>query len=424
MGMQNTLDYLYSLTGGGIKLDVTRIKKTLDCIGNPHTQFKSIHIAGTKGKGSVSTFLYSCLKEEEYSVGIYTSPHLINFNERIKVNDIDISDNEIISLVQFIKEKTDEKHIEPTFFEFTTALAFLYFKNKNIDIAVIEVGLGGRLDATNVITPLLSVITTIGIDHTEFLGNTIEQIAYEKSGIIKRNIPIVVSENESNVIDVISEIARQNNSSLFQVEKDITYEKIKDKHFQTKGIVNDEFEISLDGDFQIKNAVTAILALNILNNKCGFKVLLNSIKQGLKKAYIPGRLEQIGNILLDGAHNTSAMKAIAEYLKKFDKKFIIILGIKEGKDIDEMISIIAPYSKKFILTNSSFKPINLDILEKSVINHGLDCFKLPNLENAIKYAKEIAEKDELILITGSLYLVGDALKILKNKDSGFINIQY
>ena len=424
MDKESAINYLYNLTNKGIKYDLSRIEKILDLIGNPHNKLKTIHVAGTKGKGSVSTFIYQCLREEGYRVGIYTSPHLMSFNERIIINDELISDDELIKLVEFIKQKIDNTSVNPTFFEFTTALAFLYFFEKKVDILVVEVGLGGRFDATNVITPIVSVITSMGIDHSEFLGDTISKIASEKAGIIKNNIPIISSENSDEVINIFSEISKIKNSNFFHVGKELNYEKINDKIFRTYGLINDEFEISLDGDFQIKNAATAILSLVVLGNNSNFKISQQSIKSGLKKSFISGRLERIDNILIDGAHNPQAISEVIKYLDKFNKKFIIIFGAKEGKNIDEMISLLVPYADKFIFTLSSFKPASFDMLEKALNSDRIDFFKIQNPKDAFDFAKKIADKNDIILVIGSLYLAGDILKLIKNANNSVINIQY
>jgi dihydrofolate synthase/folylpolyglutamate synthase len=412
MDIKSALDYIYNLKSFRRRETLERIEKLLSILGNPEKKFKSIHVAGTNGKGSVSTFIYSVLKEAGFNTALYTSPHLIKFNERIKVQDEDISDSELIRLAEFIMEKASGLDI--TFFEFTTALAFLYFAEKKVDFAVIEVGLGGRLDATNTISPLLSVITHIEIDHQEQLGTELLQIAREKAGIIKQGIPLVTAEDNPEVLKLFDSTCKQKNSQIFILNKDLSFKKKADRNFSTSGLIKDEFSTSMLGDYQLENASTALLAIYVLNTKYNYNISTDKIKLGIKKALIHGRLEKIDNILLDGAHNPDAMRSLAEYIKDIDKDIVLILGIKKGKNIEKISSIIAPLASKIILTKSSFKASPLNTIAREVKKYNKNVFKTANPKQALELASK--SEDSIILVTGSLYLVGDILSLLSKSN--------
>lgn len=411
MNTKPTLDYIYNLKSFRRRGDLTRMEKILDILENPHKKFKSIHVAGTNGKGSVSTFIYSVLKEAGFNTALYTSPHLVKFNERIKVMNEDISDADLVRLADFIRNKVDG--IDITFFEFTTALAFLYFAEKKVDLAVVEVGMGGRLDATNVLTPLISVITHIGMDHEEHLGKELIQIAKEKAGIIKNNIPLITAEKDKDVLALFTDICIKKHSTLFRIGKDLFFNKKENGVFVTSGIIEDEFSVSMLGDYQLTNASTALLAIEVLNKEYEYSISIESIKKGLKKALIHGRLEKIGSVLLDGAHNPDAAQELAKYLKCINKEIVLILGIKEGKNISHLISLLAPLASAIILTKSSFKASSLETLAKEAEKHNSNIFRTNNAKEALNLASSMAKKGSIILVTGSLYLVGDAYSILK-----------
>ncbi|MGE0793294.1 MAG: folylpolyglutamate synthase/dihydrofolate synthase family protein, partial [Candidatus Woesearchaeota archaeon] len=216
--MEELLNYMYNLERFGIKLGLETMNSILNLFDNPQNKFKTIHIAGTNGKGSTASFIFNILKQQYSNVGLYTSPHLHQFNERIKINDNFISDEEIVELIKEVKQKSEENNIHLTFFEFTTTIMFLHFARKKVDIAVIEVGMGGRLDATNIITPLISIITNIGLDHTHILGDTKLKIAAEKAGIIKQNIPLITAEKSEEILEFFFEICKQKNSEILEVE--------------------------------------------------------------------------------------------------------------------------------------------------------------------------------------------------------------
>ena len=324
MSYNKILKYLYSLESSKIKLGLENIQNLLDKIGNPEKHLKCIHVAGTNGKGSVCAMLFYILKEAGYRVGLYTSPHLKKFNERIRINEHFITDREIVEYFLKIKPHLTNQ----SFFEITTAMAFLYFKEKNTDFVVLEVGLGGRLDATNVVVPLISVITNVGLEHTDLLGSTIGKIAFEKAGIIKTNVPVVTACN-SEALEVIKKTAKERNAPLFMAKK---YKNIKFDY--------------LNGSFQQQNKDIALTTMETLKKIYSIKINKNQIKNGLKKTKWIGRLQFISkNVLVDCAHNPSGFEVLRKELliikhQKNIKNFIFVVGMQKTKDIAKILKII------------------------------------------------------------------------------------
>ena len=388
MNYKQILKELYGLDSPKFKQTLINQKNLLKRLHNPEKKLKCIHVTGTNGKGSVCAMLSSILTDADYKVGMYTSPHLKRFNERIRVNNKLISDKDIVSYYLKVKPHITNQ----TFFEITTSMAFLYFFEKKVDFVVLEVGLGGRLDSTNVITPLISIITNIGIEHTEHLGNTLEKIASEKAGIIKRNVPVVTSA-KGVALDTIKNISNKKNSKLFIINK--IKKKIK---------LN-----NLKGNFQLLNAAIAEKAMEILKNNYNIKINEKNIINGLKNAKWPGRFQYIGkNILVDCAHNPDGFKILVKELKNIHyKKLILVVGFSNDKDIKTISKVIKPLTDKTIITKSNnFKAADPRIIKryfnkKSTI--------ITNPKKALNYAKKIASKNDLILVTGSIFLIGELL---------------
>ena len=428
MSYQDTINYLYNLQKYGVKLGLENTYKLMALMDNPHLKFNSIHIAGTNGKGSVSAMLASALQEAGYKVGLYTSPHLINLTERIRINEKEISEDKVIELTDEIRsrlfavEAADCKadRFLPTFFEFTTTMAFAYFAEENVDIAVIETGMGGRFDSTNVIKPLVSVITPIDYDHKEFLGDDISAIANEKAGIIKQDGIVVSSPQNDEVLKIIREVSQNRNTRAFVVEKDASAAEvdcdIDGCRFDYKGIEN-EFKnllIPLAGRHQIQNAATALLALETL----GLKINESAIREGLGKTKWPGRLEIVSReplIILDGAHNPAAARKLKEFLLEFanEKKIILVLGILVDKDISGIISELLPIAENIILTKPDYyRASDPERIKGLIKDHS--AVIINNIPDAIMHAKEIAMPDDIICITGSLFTVGEAKAFFSN----------
>jgi dihydrofolate synthase/folylpolyglutamate synthase len=434
MNYTQVINYLNSLERFGIQLGLERITKLLELLGNPHKDLRCIHIAGTNGKGSVATFIGKILHNAGFKVGIYTSPHFVSFTERITINEIPILEDriaEIISNKILPAIKTITQNLtHPTYFEIATAIAFKYFTEEKVDLAVIEVGLGGRLDATNVITPLVSVITSINLEHQDVLGEKLEQIAYEKAGIIKHKVPIVTAATQSEVIKVIKEVAKQKNAPLYRVGKDIKFTIDKyptlnsNYQFNLKGILKEYrgLQTSLLGYHQIINATTAISAIELLGKYHGFNISTQYIKRGLLQAKIRGRLELIKknsiNFLLDGAHNPASANILTKALKDYfpTQKLIFIIGILDDKDIGGIIRELLYNNKnlsRVIITRAKIKrAVNPDKIYHEVSKYTDKINLLPNVAESIKYAKSISANTDLICITGSLYTVAEAIEFL------------
>lgn len=396
--------YLISLVGKEkIKkenLGLLRIKKLLEYLGNPEKKLKYIHIGGTSGKGSAATFLSCIITEAKYKTGLFLSPHLEKINERIQINNKPIRDKDFIKELKST-EKIIKKHpeIKPTYFETVAALAISYFKKKKVDLAVMEVGMGGELDATNIIKPLICIITNVDLEHTDILGKTVEKIALTKSKIIKENCLVITGVKQKSVLEIIKKQCKKVRARF------ITFRKQK-------------FELGLPGQFQQENANLAVTAAKQLT-KLGFKISQNSIKKGLKSAFIPGRIEIVRRsplVILDGAHNPAKIKALVESLKLFKyQNLILVIAIKKKKDIFKMLKQVVPLSKTIIFTkfkdDSSFRPKKLlKVFVKLKFNKKNYIYN--DSKQAIKKAFQLANKNDLILITGSLYLVGEVRRFI------------
>jgi dihydrofolate synthase / folylpolyglutamate synthase len=417
--MQETLDYLYNLQRFGMKLGLEVTKKLLSSLENPHDSFKSIHIAGTNGKGSTAAFLFSILKRAGYKVGIYTSPHLVKFNERIKVNDQEITDNELVEYTKLVKQHADENDLQPTFFEFTTTMAFLHFKKKEVEFAIIETGMGGRLDATNLLTPELSIITNIDFDHVKHLGNNKLSIAKEKAAIIKEKGTLITAERDQEVLDLFNEVCKEKGAKLFNVDEEIKYKILesnpREQKFITFWRVNSSFTINLLGKYQIRNALTALLAADLLRER-GINITTNDLKKGLGQATWPGRLEILQEdplVIVDCAHNVAGMRELADFIRKMPQRKVLVLGIGENKESEKIIPQIVPFVDEVILTQGNYNPSSLETLEQETKKFTKKVYKYPKPEKAIEKSLGITKEDDIIIITGSIYLIGDVLKLRK-----------
>ncbi|MFH0888775.1 MAG: folylpolyglutamate synthase/dihydrofolate synthase family protein [Planctomycetota bacterium] len=389
--------------------NLKRMRWLLDAIGNPQNKLRCIHIAGTKGKGSTAMMTAQILASAGYSVGLYTSPHLTDLRERIQVwtknKQSLISEPEFANLMNYLANKIRIPHShQPTFFELMTALGFLYFARKKTDFAVIEVGLGGRLDATNLITPLVSVITRIDFDHTDKLGNTIKRIAYEKAGIIKKGIPVVTFSQKSAADEVIKHQAKLKNAELFVAEMTET-EKLKTKN-----------SLRVLGIHQTENCSLALGVIKVLNRKKYTHINPTAIKSALSKLQLPARLESVTpGIIIDSAHNPLSIRATAETVRKMKyRNLILILAISRDKEIAKMLDIIIPIANIVILTKTNH-PRLLQPEEFSKYLPPPQVNKIVLLESDYKKALEMAQRlageKDLILITGSFYLAGEMKRI-------------
>ncbi len=425
MDYRETIDWIQSISKFGMKLGLNNIKTLTAAMGSPQDSYKIIHVAGTNGKGSVCAMIASILKEVGYKVGLFISPYLEVFNERIQINGKNISNEDLAELATQVKTIIDDMVLKgcayPTEFEVDTAMGLKYFEEQGVDFAVVEVGLGGRFDATNVVTPLVSVITNIGYDHMDILGDTLPKIAFEKAGIIKKGIRVVSYPQGDEVLAVIKNKCRGEDAHLTVVDKS----KIKFISASPAGQVFEygdlkNLRISLLGGHQILNAVTAVVAVRALRS-CGIVIGSNVIERGLERARWPGRLEIMKThpyIMIDGAHNPQgagvlrkAIEDIFEY-----KKLILILGILRDKDVDGILRILLPLAGEAVITKPvSPRAMAADELNNRVreIRPELKTYCTEDIDAAIDRGIDVTGKGDLMLVCGSLYLVGEVRKILK-----------
>ncbi|MBI4845462.1 MAG: bifunctional folylpolyglutamate synthase/dihydrofolate synthase [Candidatus Omnitrophica bacterium] len=414
-------------------LKLERMKELLERLGNPQDKFKSLHVAGTKGKGSTCAFLFSILKEAGYKVGLYTSPHLIDFKERIKISyqDTDgetrerlIDQKEVAQIIEQIKAYADEIP-GLTFFEITTALAFKFFEQKNIDFAVLETGLGGRLDATNVVTPLVCGISSIGLDHTALLGETIDKIAREKAGIIKDNGLVVSVGQPPQAWKEITNACKEKNARLYEIGRDFICDPIgqdlEGSIFDFKGKFDSyqNLKIPLLGQFQMVNVGLALGMIQLLR-LYDIVISLYAIKKGLEDVHWPGRMHLVHRkpfILLDGAQNALSAQALRAAISMLfiPKKSILIFGVSKDKDVESMINYLCRGQNLIILTEAQTpRAFRVEELEKKMEPFKKIIKLTKTVEDAIKLAIEnVNGPDDLITITGSIYIVGEAYQALR-----------
>jgi len=399
----------------GINLGLSRIKALLSLLSDPQDCFKSVLIAGTNGKGSTAAMLSAVLTDAGYRTGLYTSPHLLSYTERIRLNEKDISPSEFASAVSAV-EKVLKKHKktikDPTVFEILTAAAFLVFAEKKVDIAILEVGLGGRLDATNTVNPLVSVITNVGLDHTDVLGKSIAKIAKEKAGIIKKGIPVVTAA-EGAALKVITDVTRTIGTTLAVPAACLPAR-------QGRQVVVRDFRTDLTspllGRHQKKNLAVALEVLSVLRKK-GFALSENDIKRGLKKTRWRGRFEIASKdplIILDGAHNPAGAKALRETLERADisRPATLILGILSTKDVPSIVRELVPFFDRVIATKSShLKAASAGDVAREAKKFIPDVFCAENVKKALSLAGA-SGKSRTAVVTGSLFTVADALRAL------------
>jgi len=422
MEYKNALKYIYSLEKFGIRLGLDNVTKLLELLGNPHNSYKTIHVGGTNGKGSVVAMCSSILIEAGYRVGMYISPYLVNFGERIQVNGKYISRKELVDYFVKVKKQADyleKKGIQITYFEFVTAMAFLYFRDKKVDFAVIEVGMGGRLDATNVIKPMVSVITNIGLEHTDYLGSTKIQIAGEKAGIIKENSILVTAEQDPKIKKIFRTVCIKRNTKYLSVMDNYSfYDYSIDldwQQFKVRGkIENYAMKIGLLGKHQIINAMTAIAVIEELI-LLGIVIRKKDILKGLEKAKWPGRLEIVNKnplVILDCAHNPHGMQTLVDFLKELRyARMILVLGISSDKDIPEIVKMIVPFSDKLIITQAKYRGAEPKILEKEARKYAKGIVAIKDVRKAVKEALKSAKKGDVVIVTGSIFTVSEARMI-------------
>ena len=397
------LEDLYSLQRLGIKVGLEHTVQLLDEIGNPHKKLRLVHVAGTNGKGSTCSILTKILIDHGHKVGLYTSPHLKKFNERIQINGYQISDEYIATF--FNENRAKINKIKSTFFETTTVMAFNYFKDQAVDYAVIETGLGGRLDSTNVIIPKVCGITSISLDHTEILGDTIEKIAIEKAGIIKECVPIITFQQEEIVLDVIRKVAEEKNAILDIISDDkinILESNEKGTLFTYSGL---EITLPLIGDHQVKNCV---LAIKIAKKLLGSSFNISTVKKSVKTTKWPGRLEKIKNknMYYDVAHNVEGISAMIKTISNShaDKKVVGLFSLKSDKNIKPICNVIKNNFETIILCHDKSGYLTrTTVLEKILNENNIKCFSVSSVKKGVE-ALEKYNDDYVKIIFGSHYI--------------------
>ena len=423
MTYQETLDYMFAqlpmyhrIGAAAYKADIQPTIDMMAALGNPERKFKSIHVAGTNGKGSVSHFLASILQEAGYKVGLYTSPHLVDFRERIRINGEMIPQQAVVDFYSSFLIPHSSLHL--SFFEMTVGLAFDYFARQKVDIAVIEVGMGGRLDSTNVITPELSVITNIGLDHTQFLGDTLEKIAAEKAGIIKDGVPVVIGETQPETYPVFNAVAAAHYAP-------ITY---ADQHYVVDDI--SRYTNELTGEYQKKNIATVLEAVEVLNRNSSFLISNSSLQRGLARVvtntHLHGRWQTIGTAPLticETAHNEPGVRSMLGKLQTMHfRRLHLVYGCVNDKDFRNILILIVLQLSTFHFPLSTYfsqpsVPRGLPVadLQTAANEMGIVGDAYANVKDAIAAARAAADPADLVLVTGSIFLVADALQPLNSK---------
>jgi dihydrofolate synthase/folylpolyglutamate synthase len=424
------MEYIKKLWKFGSHLGLDRIEALLELLGNPHKSIKTIHIAGTNGKGSSAAMTDTILREAGFKTGLYTSPYLERFTERIRIDGEEISQHDVAKLITHMEPLIEKLVLQgfehPTEFEVITAAAFYYFKEEGVDFAVMEVGLGGRLDATNVITPEVALITPVGMDHKDRLGDTLGKIAFEKAGIIKEDIPTVVSYQQGEALDVILKTANGKNSTPYVFGKDFSFTR-KNGLMDYKGLflnLND-IKINLIGNHQLINGASVIALMEVLNTK-GYNINNEAIRKGLGSVKWPGRMEVISSeplVMLDGAHNHEGIVVLIDGLKDYfpQKKYVFALGVLQDKEVDKIIERIAPISSRiFTMTPDSDRSLPagelMKLFDRFIRGKGLKGVPLDAIDSTAEDIYRVISSikpDEMLIFCGSLYLIGRIRTIIK-----------
>jgi dihydrofolate synthase/folylpolyglutamate synthase len=428
MKYNEAVEWLYNIRRFGSKLGLKYIRHLLSLIENPQDRLRSIHVTGTNGKGSTTAMVTSILGAEGYKVGMFTSPHLSSFTERIVIDGEQIPIEEVIRLIDKLRPLAEQMggdpHLRhPTFFEVVTAIAFSYFAENEVDFAVIETGMGGKLDATNVIQSLVSVITNVSLEHTDVLGKTVEEIAEKKAGVIKEGGVLITATENDAVYNILKEISNRKKSKIFRVSNDISFRRVnstlKGQNFEVDGIFNsyNDLFVSLIGEHQLINAASAIGAVEALNFH-GINVSKEAIKEGFRLTRWPGRLEIVKKnpmVVLDCAKDVEAIKALKKSLSTdfSHDRIIAVISISSDKNIPDMIEQLEPVVDQFVITSHQVmgRAAKPHQIAKIVEQYSKPYDIVNDVKDAVRSAIEQAAEDDLIIVAGSLFLVGEAREI-------------
>ncbi len=426
MNYQEALAYINDKDKYGSRLGLESISRLMDLLGNPQRGLKYLHVAGTNGKGSVSSYLANSLKTAGYKTGLYTSPFLERFNERIQINGVDIPDEDLAQITDKVRDAADkmveEGMLHPTTFEIVTAIGFVYFQQEKCDYVVLEVGLGGRFDSTNVIgTPLASIITTLDYDHTEILGNTLAEIAYQKGGIIKKDGITISYPQAEEAIDVLKDLTNKMDGEFYLDPVDTIEIKSETEFgssfdFKFEGEVLKDIKISMLGEYQVYNASLAVTTLLVLRSKGLVEISNEDLYKGLADTKWKGRLEVLKRnptFLIDGAHNTQGITHLARALKLFKyKRLILGVGILKDKDYTHMVDLLGPLADVVVVTEVNMpRKLDAENLADEFRRHVSEIYVEKDIKKAIEKTIELAKEDDLIVFGGSLYLIGEVRTI-------------
>ena len=418
MNYKDALDYLYPLVRHGTKLGLEVEIELLTGIGDPHKSLRSIHIAGSKGKGSVAAFISAILKEAGYKVGTFTSPHLIDFTERIRVDWEPIPEEDVVRLVSELKPIADRMSAEsitkaPSFFEMATAMAFKYFEEKEVDLAVIEAGMGGRYDSTNIIKPVLSIFTHLSLEHSEYLGRSLARIAKDKAGIVKDGVPVIMSERS----DVIERVCKEKKCDMTILGEHLSFGR---DSFDTTGqdfwVENGDrknFHVNLLGNYQVQNAATAYAAAVKLV-ELGYEISDEAMKNGFQNARWPGRLHVIQKepiVVVDSTHDFDGAIGLVESLKELFSydRVVTVFAALEDKDVERMASVLGPFSSQVICTQVDYhKALPASSIERAFKHHNENVMSIPSVKEALDLVLQEASDSDLICVTGSIFTASEA----------------
>ncbi|MEE9151166.1 MAG: folylpolyglutamate synthase/dihydrofolate synthase family protein [Thermoplasmata archaeon] len=432
MEYKEAIEYLFNLKIYGMSLGLERIEQLLKVLGSPHEDLKAIHVAGTNGKGSVCAMLSSILQSAGYKVGLFTSPHLISFEERIVVNGKQIPRDRVSLLVERIKPiaksmKESGKFEHPTFFEVVCAMAFEHFSEERVDYAVLEVGLGGRLDATNVKTPLVSVITSVDLDHTQVLGENLNEVAKEKAGIIKEGVPVICGVDQEEILAMIKNICKEKKCKVYSSKEQGRY-TLKESNvdcqkfdIESNGNLYSDLEMRLVGEHQLKNALIALMTVDMLK-RLGVAIPKKSVRKGIKNTRWPARLEMVQKnptVVLDCAHNPAGMRALSAAMNGLfsEAKKTLVMGIMRDKDIPGIVKETGTFADSIIITKPEFdRAAEPDLILTEAKKYCDDVIIMKKVAKAINYAISNAKKDDVICISGSIFNVSEAMGMLYKKE--------
>ncbi len=424
MKYEETVEFLYQLQWHGMRMDLAPISRLLDAVGRPHESYAVLHVGGTNGKGSTAAMLASILCEAGYSVGLYTSPHLVDFTERIRINGRPIAADDVVALTEELRARMPAD-VEPTFFEFTTAMAFLAFAAARVEIAVIEVGMGGRLDATNVVRPLVSVITNVDLDHQRYLGDTITAIAEEKAGIIKPGVPVVTAAAHPAALAVLGARAAERGSPLTVIGRDVHVTGASPAAFSYHGLTQHMGGLTcpLLGRHQVANA-SAVLAAVEHARAQGLAIPIDAVWRGLANVRWEGRLEVIRSrprLVVDGAHNAAGAAALADFLDGERRagrigRLVVVFGILADKDLHAIIDRVGSLADEIVLTEPAYhRAAPVDALLDAASSLAVPVRGAPSVASALEEVEARLAPGDWCVITGSLYTVGEVKAIYQGR---------